>query len=153
MPAAVSKTKIVLYLNSQIKKTSTSCMLGRAVRAVNTSVKTPRIAVAMRSVYTVVVEATVYAVNVNHREGLVNEMESVRKMSDAPTLDIVSGMTAKSLVQERSVRSGLTAGQIVVAAVDIVSVVTLIWKELWKKSKPLQLGEGEQLSDELYAVN
>ena len=143
MPTAVSK--IVLYLNSQIKKTSTSCMLGRAVRAVNTSVKNTRIVVVVRGVYTVVVEATVYAVsNPRPRERLVNEMETVRARNDVPTLDIVSRITAKSLVQERSVRSGLTAGQIVVAAVDIVSVVTLIWRKSWQKSKPLLLGEGEQ---------
>ena len=100
---------------------------------VNTSVTTTRIAVVVRNVYTVVVEATVYA-NVNPQEGPANEVMSVRKMSDVPTLGIVSRMMAINLLREIGATSDPTAGQIVVAAVDIVSVVTLIWKS-WKKSK------------------
>ena len=47
-------------------------------------------------------------------------------MSDVPTLGIVSRMMAINLLREIGATSDPTAGQIVVAAVDIVSVVTLI---------------------------
>ena len=72
-------------------------------------------------------------------------METVRTRTiDVPMLGIVSRMMAINLLREIGATSDPTAGQIVVAAVDIVSVVTLIWRETWKKSKPLLLGEGEQ---------
>ena len=99
---------------------------------VNTSANTTRIAVVMKDVYTIVIQVTVYAVNVISlpRESLVKEMETVRARNGVPMLGIVFMMNieteAMALVQERSARSGLTVGHIVVAAVDIVSVVTLI---------------------------
>ena len=89
--------------------------------------------------YTVVVEATVY-VNVNPRERLVNEMETVRARNGVPMLGIVSRMMAINLLREIGATSDLTVGHIVVAAVDIVSVVTLIWRGSWERSKlPIRL--------------
>lgn len=126
--------------------TLTSCMLERveSQAAVHTSVETATIVVVVRRVYTIVVKATVYVVN-HPQESLVNEVMSVTARNGVMTLGIVLGITRTvNLLREIGATGDPTAGHIVVVvAMDIVSVVILIWRESWK-SKTLLLGEGEQ---------
>lgn len=127
-------------------------MLGRVESPVevHTSVETTRIVVAVRNVYTVVVEATVYVVH--RQEGLVNEMVTVMTISGVMMLGIVLRIITANLLQEIGAPSDLTVGHIVVVvAMGVANVGALIWRGSWKKSKPLLLEKQNHKSDELYA--